>query len=120
MPMKLIQREIKPGIIVFEICGRVSMGDDCALLDSEVNRHIEKNKNRVIFDMTAVNHVDSAVIGQIVKCMARLKRSGGALRLSGIHGMVEGVLRMTQLYPVLAIFPTADAAAENFTLQPQA
>jgi anti-anti-sigma factor len=120
MPMKLTQREIKPGIIVFEICGRVSMGDDCTLLDSEVDRHIAKSENRVIFDMAAVNHIDSAVIGQIVKCMARLKRSGGALRLSGVHGMVEGVLRMTQLYPVLAIVPTADAAAENFMLQPRA
>ncbi|MGA8142520.1 MAG: STAS domain-containing protein [Candidatus Acidiferrales bacterium] len=119
MPMKLSTRPIKPGIIVFEIAGRVSMGDDCALLDSEVERHIQNSENRVIFDLVAVNHVDSAVIGQIVKCLTRLKRSGGGLRLCGVHGMVEGVLKMTQLYQVLAIFPTAAEAAENFALQAQ-
>ena len=118
MPMKLSTRPIKPGIVLFEIVGRVSMGDDCTLLDSEVERHIKKNENRVIFDMAAVNHVDSAVIGQIVKCLNRLKKSGGALHLSGVHGMVEGVLRMTQLYQVLSIYPTPKEAAESFAPPP--
>ena len=117
--MKLATRHAAPGIVVFEIAGRVSMGDDCTLLDSEVERHIQKNENRVIFDMAAVNHVDSAVIGQIVKSLTRLKRSGGALRLCGIHGMVEGVLKMTQLYEVLSIYPTSAEATENFTLPPK-
>jgi anti-anti-sigma factor len=118
MPMKLSTRQIKPGIVLLEIAGRVSMGDDCTLLDSEVERHIQKNENRVIFDLAGVNHIDSAVIGQIVKCLSRLKRSGGALHLSGVHGMVEGVLKMTQLYQVLAIYPTAAEAAENFAPRP--
>jgi anti-anti-sigma factor len=112
MPMKLSTRQIKPGIVLLEIAGRVSMGDDCTLLDSEVERHIQKNENRVIFDLAGVNHVDSAVIGQIVKCLSRLKRSGG------VHGMVEGVLKMTQLYQVLAIYPTAAEAADNFAPKP--
>ena len=118
MPMKLSTRQIKPGIVVLEIAGRVSMGDDCTLLDNEVERHIQKNENRVIFDLAGVNHVDSAVIGQIVKCLSRLKKSGGDLHLSGVHGMVEGVLKMTQLYQVLAIYPTAAQAAENFAPRP--
>ncbi len=119
MPMKLSTREIKPGIILFEITGRVSMGDDCTLLDTEVEQHIQKNENRIIFELSGVNHVDSAVIGQIVKCLTRLKRSGGALRLSGVHGMVEGVLKMTQLYQALAIYPTPGEAAENFAPPPK-
>jgi anti-sigma B factor antagonist len=114
MPMKLSKREIKPGIFVFEISGRVSMGDDCSRLDNEVEQHILAHSNRIIFDMAGVNHVDSAVIGQIVKCLTRIKRAGGTLRLSGVHGMVEGVLKMTQLYQALAIYPTAADAAENF------
>jgi hypothetical protein len=31
-----------------------------------------------------------------------------------VHGMVEGVLKMTQLYQVLAIYPTPAEAAETF------
>jgi len=120
MPMKLSTRQVKPGVVVFEICGRVSMGDDCTLLDTEVDRLIQKNANCIVFDLTGVNHVDSAVLGQIVKCLTRLKRSGGGLRLAGVHGMVEGVLKMTQLYQAMPIFPTAAEAAENFTPQPRA
>ena len=119
MPMKLSTRQVKPGVVVFEIGGRVSMGDDCTLLDSEVDRLIQKNDNCIVFDLTCVNHVDSAVLGQIVKCLTRLKRSGGGLRLCGVHGMVEGVLKMTQLYQAMSIFPTAAEAAENFAPQPR-
>jgi hypothetical protein len=32
--------------------------------------------------------------------------------------MVEGVLKMTQLYQVLAIYPTPAEAAENFAPKP--
>jgi hypothetical protein len=59
MPMKLSTRQIKPGIVLLELAGRVSMGDDCTLLDSEVERHIQKNENRVIFDLAGVNHVEN-------------------------------------------------------------
>src|ERR1700741_2166009 len=118
MPMKLSTRQIKPGIVLLEIAGRVSMGDDCTLLDTEVERHIQKNENRVIFDLAGVNHIDSAVIGQIVKCLSRLKRSGGGLHLSGGHGMAEGVLKMTQLFQVRSISPTAAEPPEDFAPKP--
>src|ERR1700751_5607053 len=118
MPMKLSTRQIKPGIVLLEIAGRVSMGDDCTLLDSEVEREIQKNENRVIFDLAGVNHIDSAVIGQIVKCLSRLKRSGGALHLSGVHGMAEGFLKMPHLNRVRAISRTAAEAAKDFAPKP--
>lgn len=116
--MKLTKRQIQPGIVVIELEGRISMGNDCAQIDREVQHHIERSEKRVIFDLTGVNHIDSAVIGQIVKSHSSLRRSGGVLRLAGVSTMVYGVLKMTQVDRVIEIFPTALDASENFSPQP--
>jgi anti-sigma B factor antagonist len=112
--MKLETRQIKPGVVVLEVSGRISMGNDCAEIDQRVQRHIERNEKRVIFDLTGVNHIDSAVVGQIVKSHSTLKRSGGSLRLAGVCTMVYGVLQMTQVDRVIEIYPTALDASLNF------
>lgn len=106
--------EIKPGIVVLEMSGRVQMGGDCKRIEKEVEAHIKSNQQFMIFDLTAVDHIDSAVVGQIVKSHSTLSRSGGALRLAGPQGMVESVLKMTQVDKVIPVYPTAIAASESF------
>lgn len=114
MPMKLTKRQIKPGVVVIELEGRISMGNDCSQIDQEVQHHISRDEKRVILDLTGVNHIDSAVVGQIVKSHSTLKRSGGVLRLAGVSTMVYGVLKMTQVDRVIEIYPTALDASLNF------
>jgi len=83
-------------------------------VDQEVDAHIERNEKSFIFDLSAVNHVDSAAVGQIVKSYSKLKKSGGTLRIAGAKGMVEGVLKLTQVHKTIELFPTAQDAAKDF------
>jgi len=113
--MKLVQRQVKPGVVVMQMTGRVHMGKDCAEIDHEVEQHILRDEKRLVFDLTAVDHIDSAFVGQIVKSHSRLKKSGGTLRLAGVTGMVETVLKMTQVHNVVPIYPSAVEACQDFT-----
>lgn len=115
--MNLSKKEIKPGIWVFELSGRVQMGPDCKRVDQEVEGHIAKNETKIIFDMAGVDHIDSAFVGQIVKSFSRVAKAGGTLRLAAVSGMVDGVLKMTQVNRVIQIFPSALAASEDFPAQ---
>ncbi|MGD1211351.1 MAG: STAS domain-containing protein [Candidatus Acidiferrales bacterium] len=112
--MRFTTKRVEPGIVVLEMSGRFLMGQDCHQVDSEVEQHILRNEKSFIFDLSAVDHIDSGAVGQIVKSLTRLKKSGGTLRLAGVRGMVDGVLTMTQLNRVIEIFPTAAEAAKNF------
>jgi|SRR5579863_3638004 anti-sigma B factor antagonist len=116
--MKITSRVLKEGIVVMEIEGIISMRNDCPQIDEEVEQHIQRNENRVIFDLTGVNYIESAVLGQIVKSHSSLRRAGGGLRLAGVSTMVYGVLKMTRLDRVIEIYPTALDASENFFPQP--
>ena len=112
--MKFEKKQIEPGIVVLELTGRFVMGADCQKLDREVDDHAQRGQKSFILDLTAVDHVDSAAIGQIVKSYSKLKKSGGMMRLAGATGMVDGVLKLTQVHKVIEIFPTAQEAARNF------
>jgi len=106
-------KRIEPGIVVLVMSGRFLLGD-CQRVDREVDEHISRNEKNFIFDLSAVDHIDSGAVGQIVRSLSKLKKSGGTLRLAGVSGMVDGVLRMTQLNRAIEIFPTAADAARNF------
>src|ERR1700733_8809637 len=105
--MFLKKKQIKPGIWVLELSGRVQMGPDCKRIDQEVEDHIKMQENHIILDMAAVDHIDSAVIGQIVKSFSRLAKTGGTLRLAACSPMVQGVLTMTQAHGVFPMYPPA-------------
>jgi len=104
----------EPGIVVLEMTGGFLMGQDCQQVDREVEAHISRNEKSFIFDLSALDHVDSAAVGQIVKCYSKLKKSGETLRLAGARGMVEGSLKLTQVRKVIYIYPTAQEAAKEF------
>lgn len=102
------------GIVVLEMTGRILMGPDCKKMEEEVERLIQENETRVIFDVTGVYQVDSAGLGRIVACFTKLKKAGGLLRLAGVKGMLEGVLKITQVHRVIGIYPSVAEASENF------
>ena len=112
--MNLSNKEIQPGIWVMEMSGNVHMGADCKRVDQEITGHIEKKQLRIIFDLGKVDHIDSAFVGQIVKSYSSLKKVNGKLRLAGVKGMVEGVLKMTQGDKGIPVFPTVSSACEDF------
>jgi len=112
--MQIKTSQIKPGVTVVELTDSIKMGDDCQRLEKEVEMLIGRKETRVIFDLTGVGYLDSSAIGSIVKSLSRLKKSGGDLRLAGVKGMVDGVLKMTKVNTVIGIFPTALDASENF------
>jgi anti-anti-sigma factor len=104
----------KQGVTVLQMKGSIHSGPDCRRLEHETESLIASKEIFAIFDLTQVTHIDSAAIGSIVRCYARLKSSGGFLRLAGCTGMIESSLRLTQLHKVLEVYPTAVAAAENY------
>jgi anti-sigma B factor antagonist len=111
--MDIVKKKIAPGIVALEMKGSIYAGPDCRQINLEVESLIRDQDTRVVFDLTGICHVDSAGLGEMVRCLSRLKAAGGTLRLAGAHGMVEGVLKLTQINRAIAIYPTvSDAVAE--------
>jgi anti-sigma B factor antagonist len=114
MILHFTKRPLEAGIVVLAIQGNIHCGPECARLEREVDRMIAARETRVIFDMAGVTHADSAAIGAIVRCLTKLKDSGGGLRIAAPQPMIEYSLRLTKVDQILGMFPTVDQASEGF------
>jgi anti-sigma B factor antagonist len=109
------KRTLQPGVTVLTMQGSIHCGPECARLEREVDEMIAAHETRVIFDMAGVTHADSAAIGSMVRCLAKLKNAGGGLRIAAVQSMIDHSLKLTKVDKVIEIFPTVDQAAKGFS-----
>jgi anti-sigma B factor antagonist len=115
MILQFTKRQIEPGITSLEIKGSIHCGPECTRLEQQVNELIGAKETRVIFDMTGVTHVDSAAIGAIVRCFAKLKNAGGGLRVACAQPMVNYSMKLTKTDRIIPGYPSVGEAAAGFS-----
>ena len=101
--------------MILELSGPLQMGVECKQLEMAFDQLIRANHTRVIVDLSQLTKLDSGGLGKLVNCFSRLKTVGGALRLTGVTGMIDGVLKLTHADHFLKSYPTAVEAAASFS-----
>ena len=114
------RRLIEPDTVVVEIVGRVVFGPECQQIEWLISDLLSQDEKKIIFDVSGVSHIDSTGVGIIVMCFGKMKKAGGDLRLAGARGLVEEVLKMTEIDSILPLYPTAEAAAAGVTEEDKA
>ena len=114
MLLDIQKKRIRADIVVLELVGRITQGNLSQQVEWAVDGVIHDNEKKVIFDLSRLDRIDSTGIGILVMCSSKLRQAGGELRVSGAHGIVEQVLKLTNLQKILALDPTLEAAAEKF------
>jgi anti-sigma B factor antagonist len=112
--MLFVKKQIRPGVVVLEINDSIRLGPNIQQIERQIDDLIQKDDKWVVFDLARVTYVDSSGVGTIVRALGRLKKAGGTLRLSGVKGMVEGVLKLTQVIRIIEVFPTVEEATKDF------
>ena len=115
MILQFSRRELAPGVAVLEIQGNVHCGPECARLEREVDGLLKDRFIRVVLDLKGVSHMDSAAIGAIVRCHAKLKAAGGALRIASVQPMIAHSLQLTKVDRIISVYPGVSEAVQNFT-----
>lgn len=114
MILQFFRRELGPGVAALEIKGNVHCGPECARMEREVDALLKDRLICIIFDLKDVTHMDSAAIGAIVRCHAKLKNAGGALRLAGVQPMIAHSLQITKVDRIVSVFSGVADAAKGF------
>jgi anti-sigma B factor antagonist len=108
------KRPVQPGITALSIQGNIHCGPECVRLENEIDSLIAAHETRIILDMAGVTHADSAAIGAMVRCLSKVKRAGGALRIAAAQQMISYSLKLTKVDQLIQMFPTVEQAAEGF------
>ena len=103
---------MEPGHAIITVSGRLTLGREVEQLETLVTDLLEKAQKMVVFDMTALDYLDSSGIGTVVSCLTQVKKSGGDLRLAGVNPRLLRMFKMTGVDTLVTIYPTvAEAAA---------
>jgi anti-sigma B factor antagonist len=104
-----ISERVVGGIAIIDIKGRVTAGEGPELLRDKINSLLHQGHKKLLLNLSAVDYMDSAGLGEIVGTFATVRRHGGALKLLGLTSRIRDLLSITKL---LTVFETFDAESD--------
>jgi anti-sigma B factor antagonist len=114
MPLVLADRLVDD-ITVVACTGRIVEGDESAALDTHVINLLPVRPD-IVINLGAVDFVDSAGLGLLVKLASRARARNGSLKLCALGAHIREVLRVTKLDRLLDTYATeADGIAAFYS-----
>lgn len=98
------------GIHVFELHGRLTIGEASDQLVTVMAPVIEKGGRKIVVNLNGVPQIDSTGISALVRMSVSLGRVGGVLHLVCRKGRVLDALTVTRLVEAIPTFSTQAAA----------
>jgi anti-sigma B factor antagonist len=108
-----IQRREKEGIVIFDLKGRLVVGD-ASLLREKVNEEVAGGRANIAVNLADVDYIDSTGLGTLVICYTSLQKAGGALKLYNLNRRNIELLLLTKLSTVFHIFGEEQEAINSF------
>ncbi|MGB9604788.1 MAG: STAS domain-containing protein [Bryobacteraceae bacterium] len=113
MALQIQQRE-REGITLLDLEGRITAGEEAALLRETLRQLAESGKNRVILNLEKVDYIDSTGLGTLVMGYTTLRKAGGALKLLHLSRRNIELIVFTKLETVFEIFDDELDAVNSF------
>ncbi|HQT90933.1 MAG TPA: STAS domain-containing protein [Candidatus Kryptobacter bacterium] len=111
--MKLRQKELNSGIVLFEIEGDIVGGPDAMSLNDEVRKLVEGGKKKFIVDMGSVRHINSSGLGILIASLNAVRQAGGDLKVANVSPRVLDLLKITKLNQIFQSYESVDEAVKN-------
>jgi anti-sigma B factor antagonist len=112
MPLELQDRQLGR-VVVVKAVGRIVAGAEAQALEAHVNR-ICADCRDLALNVAEVNFIDSSGLGTLVRLMARIRRSGGDLKLCAAPPAVSRLLQLTNLLQVFDVHDSEVSAVASF------
>jgi anti-sigma B factor antagonist len=106
--MKIDERTVGD-VVVLDLHGKILIGEGDDALREAVNRLADGGKTRILLNLADVPYVDSAGLGEIVRCYTTVSKKGGKLKLLNLTAKIRDLLAITKL---LTVFETYDSEAD--------
>jgi anti-sigma B factor antagonist len=107
----LIETRDHAGVLIVRILRKRLDASVAPAFKAAVTRHVDGGRHQVVLDMEDVDFMDSSALGAVVSCM-KATGSRGTLAISGAHGAVLKLLKLTRLDRVLKLHDKPEQAAE--------
>ena len=106
-------REVN-GPVVAYVVGRIALAEGTLLLRDTVQDFLRRGSDQIVLDLSDVDFIDSAGLGELVRSHAAVRSRGGQLKLVNPSANVCDLLKITKLDQVFDIPPDEATALASF------
>ena len=111
--MQITERSVG-GVTVLDLNGKILLGEGDDVLRHTVRSLIAGGTRKLLLNLADVPYVDSAGLGELVRCHTRMARAGGSVKLLNLTARLQDLLQITKLVTVFETFESEDAAVGSF------
>jgi anti-sigma B factor antagonist len=111
--MKIVERQVGD-VIILDLHGKILIGEGDDALRDAVTKLIDGGKTKLLLNLADVPYVDSAGLGEIVRCYTTVSKKGGKLKLLNLTKKIQDLLSITKLLTVFETFENESEAVKSF------
>ena len=111
--MKIVERTVND-VTILDLHGKILIGEGDDALRDAVTRLVAGGKSKILLNLADVPYVDSAGLGEIVRCYTTVSRKGGRLKLINLTKKIQDLLSITKLLTVFETFDAEDEGVRSF------
>ncbi len=111
--MKIEERAVE-GVTILDLQGKMLIGEGDELLREKINSLVENGTEKIVLNLAEVPYVDSAGLGEIVRCYTTVSRKNGELKLLNLTKRIHDLLSITKLLTVFDTYEDEASAVKSF------
>ena len=112
--MKFSTRKVG-SVAVLDIEGKILLGEGDVEIKQAVDELLDKGQKHILLNMAKVPYIDSAGLGEIIRCYTAMRRRGGNLKLLAPNQRLVDLLTITKLVNVFDWYNDEAAAVTSFS-----
>ena len=111
--MKIDERTVND-VTVLDLQGKLLIGEGDEILREKINSLVEGGKTKILLNLAEVPYMDSAGLGEVVRCFTTVSRKDGKLKLLNLTKRLQDLLSITKLLTVFETFDAEDEAVKSY------
>lgn len=113
MILDLSTRHVEPDVFVFELAGRLTLGNRLTEIEHSIRTAIENGCRKLVLDLGRLDFIDSAGVGMLVMCAGAMGQTGGRMCVAAANPRIVHLFEVTHLERVVALHADAESACQS-------
>jgi anti-sigma B factor antagonist len=102
-------------ITIVDLRGSIDLGEASLTLRRTIRDLVESARTKIILNLSQVNYMDSAGVGELAGAYVPVKSKGGELKFLNPTKKVHDMLKITQLDKVFEVYIDEQSAIRSFS-----
>jgi anti-sigma B factor antagonist len=112
--MKLSTRK-SANVVILDVDGKIVLGEGDVEIKNTVDSLLARGNKNFLLNLAKVPYLDSAGLGEIIRCFTALRKNGGHFKLLSPNQRIIDLLTITKLLDVFDTFDNEATAVASFS-----